>query len=424
MPATAYSAQAYPGQYAPADGTSQPGVTHDGLICEVAFGSDPAMENPAWVDVSQYIMEFSVKRGRQKELDRTEDGTAAVMFNNSDRRFDPTHDLGPWYPNVLPMRQIRLRWVRNNIVYPLFRGFVDSWPQAWEGPTFGTSVVTATDGFRVLANVDVGEGSVWPREFGGARIGRVLDAAGWPAGLRALDAGASEIAATTIPLGSGVTALDHCREIADADLGVFFIDGQGRACFHDRNHRRGSSYLASAATFGDANTPGLPYVDIGLNTDPDRIYNDVQVSVSDGAFRSQDITSQTKFLRRTLTRSVPALARDAEGADQAAYLLSVYKDPRYRLERIRLVPTTDALFAQALGREISDHVTVKRWPQKIGNVITQECNIEALEHRATPGDTGLATTWLLSTPAYTAVDWWVLGDASYGVEGTTTKLVY
>jgi hypothetical protein len=388
---------------------------------EVAFATNPGAA-PTWTTVSTWSMGFATKRGRQKELDRIDAGTCTDRFNNSDRRFDPTHTGSPYSPNVLPMRRIRHRAVHNGTTYDLWSGFVEAWPQTWEGPNVGFAQINATDAFLPLSKADVGENTTWPREFSGARITRILDEAGWPAADRAIDTGYSEVAEVTFALGAGVTALDAIRDVAGAELGIFFVSAAGIATFHDRHHRRGASYLTSQATFGDALSGGLPYQAVVLDTNADQIWNDIQVTATGGETqRAEDATSQTTYLRRTMARQVP-LARDTEAADQAAYLLSLCKDPRNRFAGITVTPTTDAEWVQVCTRELGDHITVKRHPQGVGTAISQECSIEAIEHAASPGR--FQTTYLLSTPAYTAVDWWILNDSTFGVEGSTTKLVY
>ena len=376
-----------------------------------------------WTDVSQYLLGFSTRRGRQQELAAVDSGSAAVRLDNRDRRFDPTHTSGPYAPNVLPMRRLRLRASFGGTAYPLLQGYVDHWPQEWEGPTLGFTDLPVVDAFLPLSRVDIGEGETWPAEPSGARITRILDAAGWPATKRSIDTGYSEIAEQTVAVGTGVTALAQLVSVADAELGIFFIDARGRAVFHDRQHRRASSYLTSQGTFGDALSGGLPYKDIKLATDVERLWNDVQVTAVRGSVRrAEDTVSQDVYLRRTLARSV-ALSSDTEAQDQADYLLSVYKDPRYRVAAMTLAPQgADALWPHALGRELGDHITAKRLPQGVGGTIVQECAIEAVEQRWQPGR--WETAWQLSTSAYSAVAWWLLEDSTYGVLDSTTKVIY
>jgi hypothetical protein len=423
MPATTYPAQTYPGQeFGQADAALSTGIT-----LEVAFTANPALEYPLWTDVSSYLLAYSVKHGKQRQLGTSEAGVCTIRLDNSDRLFDPLHN-----PDARPIRQMRLRLTLAGTTYPLFRGYVQSWPQESQGPYAGFSTVSCVDGFLPLSKADVGEGEEWPQEYGGARISRILDNAGWPANLRDLDTGRSLIAATNIPLGSGITALAAILEVADAELGSFFIDGRGYACFHDRHRRRRSDYLTSVATFGDAYTSGFKYFDIELDTDDDSIANDIQVTAEDGnTQRAQDLgagSSQEQYWRRTIARNVP-LARSTEAADQAAWLLEQNKDPRGKLRKIVLKPrrAEAGMFAAVMAREISDHVTVNRWPQHVGSAISQHCSIESIQVDGKPGADAVGdvtATWSLSTPAPSSVDWWILGDSTYGVLGSTTKIIY
>lgn len=131
------------------------------LYCEVAFDTDPA-ETPVWTDISSYVRSGSISRGRQREVDRYKAGTCSLVIDNRDRRFDPNYSSSPYYPNVLPMKRLRLRVNYLGVEYALFSGFVDGWPQSYRNPNDGYVEVTATDGFKVLAGTDVP--SVWEQE--------------------------------------------------------------------------------------------------------------------------------------------------------------------------------------------------------------------------------------------------------------------
>lgn len=69
---------------------------------EIAFESDPADTTQVWTDVSQDVVSFSTRRGRQDELGRVEAGTASFTFLNWERRYDPELNAGanlvtnPW----------------------------------------------------------------------------------------------------------------------------------------------------------------------------------------------------------------------------------------------------------------------------------------------------------------------------------------
>jgi hypothetical protein len=152
----------------------------------------------------------------------------------------------------------------------------------------------------------------------------------------------------------------------------------------------------------------------------------VQVTIPGGVTqRSQDPLSQVQFFRRTMARQVPG-SNETDAASQAAHLVRRYSQPTNRLSGIRITPKNDAARVDILEREFADHVTVERHPQQVGSAISQEASVEAIEFDCDPhgGDFGLTATYLVSTPAYTSVDWWILGDATYSDLGVTTKIAY
>jgi hypothetical protein len=119
---------------------------------EFAFATAPGSALPVWVSVREYLRgSVSITRGRQQELDRYQAGRATVVLDNRGRRFDPLYTAGPYYPNVKPMRRMRLRATYAGVTYDLFSGYVDSWDQSYDPPREATVAVSATDGFKVLA---------------------------------------------------------------------------------------------------------------------------------------------------------------------------------------------------------------------------------------------------------------------------------
>lgn len=125
------------------------------LIVEIAFLTDPFDASPDWEDVSADVRAISTDRHRQNELDQFQAGTCTVTLDNRLRTYDPTYADGDWFGFILPMRRIRIRASYNagsgSVTYPLFDGFIDSWDQQYTNPNDAVAVVSATDGFKVLA---------------------------------------------------------------------------------------------------------------------------------------------------------------------------------------------------------------------------------------------------------------------------------
>jgi hypothetical protein len=62
------------------------------------------------VDITSYVLEFEINRGFPGELDTVADaGTATIVLDNRDRRFDPSYAAGPYFGNLKPGKQVRIR---------------------------------------------------------------------------------------------------------------------------------------------------------------------------------------------------------------------------------------------------------------------------------------------------------------------------
>ena len=131
-------------------------MTNPTYTLEVAFSTANPLTDPgSWTDVTAFMRSFTTNRGRPHELDRTQAGTLDVELRNTDRRFDPTYSGGPYFGNVLPMKQVRLRATFSAVTYDLFRGYVEDWSQGWDGRPItnaggATCQLHATDAFKVL----------------------------------------------------------------------------------------------------------------------------------------------------------------------------------------------------------------------------------------------------------------------------------
>src|SRR5262250_117116 len=128
---------------------------------EVAFATaNPLTASPTWTDITAYMRSFEVRRGKDHELQRTQAGQLDLVLNNRDRRFEPGFAAGAYSPNVLPLKQIRLRAVFSAVTYELFRGYVTDWGQDWgtvtqPGAGQADAHVVAVDPFTVLSHTDL-----------------------------------------------------------------------------------------------------------------------------------------------------------------------------------------------------------------------------------------------------------------------------
>ena len=144
-----------------------------GLTVEMAFGYAPT-ETPVWTDVTDHVRSIpTIRRGRQSEYSQYSPGTATLVLDNRERRFDPEHASSPFAGDLVPMVPVRITtttrdpllddtdqvlyshtndWLyTDGVSFPVFYGFVQGWPQAiGKGYTDSTVTVTAVDAFRIL----------------------------------------------------------------------------------------------------------------------------------------------------------------------------------------------------------------------------------------------------------------------------------
>lgn len=334
-----------------------------------------------WTDVTADLRSLSFAYGRQYELDRMEALTGTSLLADGKRDYDPANTLSPHYPNVIPLRQIRGRVVLDGASYPLFKGFIERWESQWsldQVNEYAEVQVTFVDGFEPLGLAAM-LGAI-PAGTSGASIASLLTHANWPTPARRLDNGVFNIGAIT--MDGSTPILSYIQKVADGEGGIFFIDAAGNAVFHDKNHRTATfTSNTSQATFSDSEDGGLPYSDLVPSKDKDQIVNDWHVTDGAGGdHEASDTASINTYFRRTQTLDTFLSAADA--ATVAADRLAATKDPGYRIDSIELT-LTDILetWQQALGRGISDRITVHRQPvkSKPGSQITGDFWIERIE---------------------------------------------
>jgi hypothetical protein len=392
-------------------------VAQPSIVVQIAFTTAPGA-TPSWTAVTAYTLGFTIQRGRAHELDQFQAGTATVRLQNHDRRFEPLYASGAYYPNVVPLRRIRIQATWNAVTYDLFHGYIERWQPSYPGVLDSECEVTAVDGFSVLAAATIN--GDYTRQFSGARIGAVLDAISWPAGDRALATGINEVQARTLVNDN---ALNHLQAVALAENGYLWMNPSGVVTFRNRASRV-QLPITTHVTLGDGGGSEELYTDAVWDYDTAHLYNEVRVTPRGGTEQTaSDSTSQTAYYRRTLVLSDTEHAEDGDASTLAQLLMTTYKDPQYRAKTITLDATSDptTLWPHLLGRDIGDRISVAKRPPGGGTALTQVSWIEGVSFTWTAdGGVWEQIAWTV-TPADTQT-YWHLDDATYGVLDSTTRL--
>lgn len=131
------------------------------LKVSIAFTtSDPMTASPTWTEVTADVRSLRTRRGRTDETQRFQPGTATLVLDNADRKYDPQYGSSTYTGNLYPMRQLKVEAIWNSTTYPVFRGFIEGWPQEYhESNKDATVTITANDAFEFLSNCDLPDAS-------------------------------------------------------------------------------------------------------------------------------------------------------------------------------------------------------------------------------------------------------------------------
>lgn len=212
------------------------------------------------------VTKLRIERGRRDEFEAFTAGKAVLTLDNHDRRFDPWYMESPLYGRVLPRRGLRVSAVVNIETLVLFTGRIEEIePAGHVGDR--TVLITAYDGLRDLAATDVPMVALQTGVRTDEAITAVLDAAGWPAGDRDLDAGNDTLG--YFWTAGGEQANKIIDELARSEFGAFFVDVSGKVRFINRQ----SYYTAEPVGMLDQ----ADMADVQLRQPWEAVYNTVTV---------------------------------------------------------------------------------------------------------------------------------------------------
>jgi hypothetical protein len=216
--------------------------------------------------------------------------------------------------------------------------------------------------------------------------------------------------------------LDVMQEIQESERGLFYAQADGTVVFEDRTSRY-TQGQTSMGVFGE-NTAGgeYPYVEYEDDVDPTYTFSQANLTrPGNGNFAPiVNATTAARYGQRGLTQTVQCLT-DFDLTQTGLFYTNRYSNPPKRIARLVLNPAAyPLLWPVVLGLELSQRWTVKR--RNAGLTTSHDYYIEKISHR---GDSD-SFTWLVElqmSPVFNTSAW-VLGDATYGILGTTTTPVY
>lgn len=301
----------------------------------------------AFDDISTDVYSIPlIERGRTEPFGPMSMGRAQIVLNDSTAKYNPENSASSLYGYLLPFRPVRIRETYGGVTYGLFNGFIE---EIRHDPDARKSYINCVDFFERLAGTKPTIASMGATNVGAA-IGAVLDARGWTAAeWRSLDDGHS------IPDFSASADKDGTELITDvlaADLGTFFVDGDGLTTYHSLS-RRYKRQAVVATWDGTMITAAQPATTVR------RIVNKQTVTRSGGAAQSYtDTDSERQYDTREGAAITSAyLNTDAQALDCAEWIVLTRKDPRPPAREVSMIAADETRLLQILAREVGDYVT-------------------------------------------------------------------
>jgi len=358
-------------------------------------------------DVSEYVRNVSVRRGKSRQLDRFTAGGANIEFNNNSRAFDPENTSSPFFGQIIPKRTIKVETGGSAVFY----GVVDDWNLNYDLSGLSLAGADCVDGFTLLAQRAL-SASTETSQKTGARINSILDRSevNWPSSLRDIDTGATTLQADVIQ--DGTNALEYLQLVTDSEPGSIFMGSDGFIVFKDRSV---APVSAGQVTFADDGS-GVEFSEVKVVYGSELLYNYVQIERNNGGTAiASDSDSINSYGQQALIQSGLLMNTDSDALELANYLLSQYSEPEYRFETltVQLESLTPSDQSDVLGLEIGDVARIKFTPNNVGSQIDKFASIIRIDHDIQPASHRI--TFGFQTLDYASL---VLDDTEFGLLDT------
>ena len=359
------------------DSTTVPGAVSYGKLDTGTLGGYQM------VDLTSMVQSVSITRGRNREMEQFNGGTAQMQIYDPTRILDPLNTASIYYPFVAPRQPVQV--LAGGVI--IYTGFVTDWDLDY-GYTTNANVTTVAcaDAFTVLANQSMN--AVTPSaESSSARVAYVLTRPEVAyQGPYSVGTGSSTLGAFAITAGTNV--LSYLQNVATSEQGYLFISSNGTLTFTGR-----AAVLnpVSSIAFVDTGSGGIPYRTLTNQYGDELLYNYIQTqSPADPVNPSttSNAASIALYQAQQYTKLDLLNSTVAEVAALGNYLLGRYMDPvlRFTGVTVQLAALSTADQTTALSTDLTRIASVqKTYSVGTPGSVTQTLIVSGIKHAITPG---------------------------------------
>jgi hypothetical protein len=367
-----------------------------------------------FVDLTSLVENVSITRGRSRQLDQFNAGTAVIAFDNASQVLNPSNTASPYYPFVLPRCPVQI--LANGI--PIYTGLITDWNLDYDISNQDMMYASCSDQFTVLANQNLNAVATTV-QASGTRINTVLDLSEINyQGARSIDTGSSTLGAFNI--SQDTNCLNYLQLINTSEQGYLFMSANGTLTFKGR-----SSVLnpVAGATFNTDGT-GLRYQSLINQFGDELLYNYIVTQSPAGAKQeTSDSTSIALYQAQQYSLTDLLNSTTTEVAGLGNYLLGKYKNPVLRFTGL----STEMSALSATDQNIVLNLDMTSICTVVKNFVvgtpateTQTLIVSGISHNITP------SSHIVSF-VYESTDgnqYFTLGDAIFGTLSTTNLLSF
>jgi hypothetical protein len=366
------------------------------------------------VDLTYLVESVNITRGRSRQLDQFNAGTATIAFDNASQILNPSNTSSPYYPFVLPRCPVQI--LANGV--PIYTGLVTDWNLDYDISNEDIMYASCSDQFTVLANQSLN--AVTPSaEASGTRINTVLSYSEINyQGARAIDTGSSTLGAYAIAQDTNV--LNYLQLVNTSEQGYLFMSANGTLTFKGR-----SSVLnpVAGATFNTDGT-GLPYQTLVNQYGDELLYNYIVTQSPAGAKQTaSNATSIALYQSQQYALMDLLNSTTTEVAGLGNYLLGKYQNPVLRFTGLstQMAALSTANQNIILGLDMTSICTVvKNFVVGTPATETQTLIVSGISHNITPGSHIVSYTF----ESTDGNQYFTLNDSIFGTLSTTNLLSF
>jgi hypothetical protein len=390
-------------------GFASPMILDAGILGVNALADSTAVT----VDVSDVVDSIKTIRGRSANADNFQTGSMSLRIIDQNGYFNPMNPASPYYNLLTPMRKVQITATYGTKTYPIFAGYITSYSTTTPrdvGDVVYTTI-TAVDGFRLAYNAQISTVTgATAGQSSGTRIGKLLDAIGWPSTQRDIDTGLTTV---QVDPGTNRTGLAAMQTIESTEYGALYMDALGNFVFQDRQLT--STSVAGTPTVFNDNGTGISYNNALWKLDDTLVFNKATITRVGGT--AQVATNQTsidKYFLHSYNEQNLMMETDTEALNNARAYVASRQETDIRCDAITLDLYTnnyDTGIIAALDLDYFDPVTVTT-TQPGSSTLTKTLQVFGVSHDIKPS--AWKTTFTTLEPI---IDSFIIGT-NYGILGT------